>query len=94
MEEESKSILARARKAARMSVPLAPYWEGRTFEEALTTSVWELRSEPDRATLYERLLTLLDAGLLLSFSPSGGRTARFRAAAYDAPRLRSVFVVC
>jgi hypothetical protein len=52
--------LRQAREAAELPLPLEPYWEGRSYEEALETSILDLSSETARAGLYERLFGLMD----------------------------------
>ena len=60
MDAENDAEVERAVRLAALPAPLAPYWEGRTFDDALETSFRELTTEGERAELFERLFALLD----------------------------------
>lgn len=58
--EVDANLLEQARETAALPIPLAPYWEGRTYDAALETSISELATETERGEMYERLFALLD----------------------------------
>jgi len=60
MDEEKDDVLERAKQWAVRPAPLAPYWEGRTFDEALETPMEALQTEAEKSALYERLFALID----------------------------------
>jgi len=60
MDGEKDDDLERAQQWAVRPPPLAPYWEGRTFDEALETPMEALHAEADNSALYERLFALIN----------------------------------
>jgi hypothetical protein len=60
MNDEQSLGLERAEHIASMPAPLAPYWEGRTFDQALETPIESSNANAAKSALYERLFELLD----------------------------------
>ena len=58
--ETNDENISKAEYALRVRVAFAPYWEGRTYDEALTTSLRDLETEDDKNELYSRLYQLLE----------------------------------
>ena len=60
MTEKTPNWLEQAERIATCPLPLAPYWDGQTFADALNVAVRELPSEAEKAALYDSLFALID----------------------------------